>query len=307
MVRSLNKEPTLTRKVKIYAKTLLTFLALVLFWYAIYEILGYMVVGNVTAFVAKISTQTNHTISQGNQTSVDTQTAKHLEGWITLAVGQSYFWFAVFLLVASQEIRFCSLSRPVDDKADLGEGANEGLEGEAEQAAGAVEGEERCFSTAKKGWQTPASYILRWNWNCMLGVMAWMGLDFTCDSVHIIIQSLNGFFPRLAINLAFLLVANIIFISLNQINGTVRSRGGGLYKKARKGKHYFRLNGARDSKRGGYAHASDKAAEKLLKHPARRQDFFQKLPGRTGPLMPPFHRFHPATSSKQSASGEEIV
>eukprot|EP00960_Hanusia_phi_P009069 261555-Hanusia_phi.AAC.2 len=313
MVRSLSKEPTFTRKVKLYAKTLLAFFALVLFWYAIYEILGYMVVGSITLSIEKAANPTNVTIAHDNQTQADGSKTKHIEGWITLAIGQSYFWLAVFLLVASQEIKVCTLSRQINEtdsteKTEFCEATQDGtVNGDANQHVVSVEGEERCFSTAKRGWQTPLSYILRWNWNCMLGVMAWMGLDFTCDSVHIIIQSLNEFFPRLLINFSFLVIANFIFISLNQINGNARTfPRAGSYRKAAKGKHYFRLNGARDLRRNQLA--SDKAADVLLQPTqTKRPALFQKLRGARKLMRPPFQGFFPEKLILEDQSEKDSI
>jgi hypothetical protein len=44
------------------------------------------------------------------------------------------------------------------------------------------------LQTMRDGWRTPWRKIGVWNWNCALGVLAWMGLDLTCDAMHLLLR-----------------------------------------------------------------------------------------------------------------------
>lgn len=253
MVEQLASSPGRVRKFKLYAKAFSVFVALVIFWYAHYEVLGDMLIGKIVSRIAAESRQSPGIVVGGDDEGIGGGNATEagpagegaedrIEGWVTLTVGQFWFWFGVLMLVATQECSH-SFAEPAGNKASEdaapgdvplepvrlrsasgGEGEGEG-DGEvlgradAEDAHARAEApppRRRCFQIARDGWKTPWRRIAMWNWNCMLGVLAWMGLDLTCDAVHMLLHEIQS--TRFWINVGFLVAANLIVITLDQID-----------------------------------------------------------------------------------------
>lgn len=220
MIKELGSAPTCGRKAKVYLKAVLVFYALVLYWYAVYELLGYMVIQRVVSRLQMAGNRevTPAELEEDTVTDEETSSLHLVEGWTTLAVGQFYFLASVCVLIVWQEFTCEKRHSHEEDRVSMLEDQDnsedaETLDPRSPQALAPVAAsippleeldsgnnlhasdsaqpseQHRCFATARRGWRTPPMRVLQWNMSCFLGVVAWMGLDLTCDAVHLLVRA----------------------------------------------------------------------------------------------------------------------